>query len=97
MVKNIGKSTIDVLMINVIAPVLFAYGKIKKEEKYIDQSIEILQSLKSEKNKIIRSWKELGLASKTAADSQGLLELKLNYCDNFKCLQCAIGSNIMSK
>lgn len=97
MVKKIGKSTIEVIIINVIVPTLFAYGKIKKEEKYIDRAINILQILKSEKNKIIRNWNSLGINSKSAAHSQGLIELKQNYCDKFKCLQCTIGNRIMNK
>jgi hypothetical protein len=38
----------------------------------------------------------LGLPTATAADTQGLLELKKNYCAGKKCLDCAIGQALLT-
>ncbi len=32
----------------------------------------------------------------SAAFEQGLLELKNNYCDNFRCLECAVGKKLLT-
>jgi hypothetical protein len=34
---------------------------------------------------------------KSAAFEQGLLELKKNYCDTLRCLECAIGIAILTR
>ncbi|HTR30956.1 MAG TPA: DUF2851 family protein [Puia sp.] len=44
-----------------------------------------------ENNHVIRSWRELGIIARTAADTQALLELRKNYCLEKRCLDCAIG------
>ena len=33
----------------------------------------------------------------TALHSQGLLQLKNEYCNHFQCLQCAVGNSILNK
>ena len=48
-----------------------------------------------EKNNITKGFEALGLLNKTAYDSQALIQLKNNYCNQKKCLQCAIGNSIL--
>jgi hypothetical protein len=48
-----------------------------------------------EKNAITRKWQELGVSNKNAADSQALIELKQQYCDPKRCLECAIGNHLL--
>ncbi len=93
--KSIGESTIDIIIINIIAPLLFLYGSEKGEEKFKDQAISLLEKLKPEKNSIISKWADLGVKSKDAVTTQGLLQLKNQYCDQKKCLQCGIGLRIL--
>jgi hypothetical protein len=42
-------------------------------------------------------WRRLGVPVKNAAVSQALLELKKNYCNGRKCLDCAIGQRLLGQ
>ena len=97
MKKNTSIDFVDLLLINAIAPVLYHYGRSSGDEKCIDVAIKLLEAIGSEKNSVIDHWKELGISSKTAFDSQALIHLKNNYCNEFKCLSCKIGNEIMNK
>lgn len=94
--KTLGKSTLDIILINSIIPTLFLYGKIKNEQKYKQRAIDFLTEISPEKNSIINKWKNLGFNVQSAFDTQALLELKSNYCDNYRCLECPIGNYIMN-
>ena len=94
--KTLGKSTIHLLIINTIAPFLFAYGKRKAEDKYIDKALRLLEELPPEKNSQIRAWQKLGIQPESAYQTQALLQLKKKYCDPHRCLHCAIGNTIMT-
>ena len=93
--KSFGKDAIDLLLINVVAPFLFFYGKMRKEETVKDRALELLDNLKAEKNVITEGYQKLGLDIKNAARSQSLIQLKTEYCDKKQCVNCAIGVAIL--
>ena len=93
--KTIGKSAVDIILINTIVPFLFIYGKAKGIQDLQDRSISLLESLKSEKNSIITKWNDLGINASNAFDTQALIQLKNNYCNPKKCLNCPIGNYII--
>ena len=93
--KVLGKSTIDVLIINAIVPILFVYGKEIGNLSYVDNALSFLEKMKPEKNSIIKSWIESGIVVKAAYHSQSLLHLKSEYCDKYKCLECELGNRIL--
>jgi len=93
--KSMGEDAISLLLINMVAPFLFVYGKMKDEEAFINQSLHLLEQLPPEQNQIIMRWKQSGVNTKSAFDSQALLQLKNQYCANFLCLDCAIGHKIL--
>ena len=92
---GVGDSSIDNLMINTVIPILVSYGKDKDEQSFVDRGVSFLQQLQPESNKITKAWDGLGLAAKSAFDSQGLIELNNNFCLKRKCLSCTIGSAIL--
>ena len=93
--SHLGASMKDVLLINVVAPVLFAYGKYKDDETYCDKAFRLLETCKPEVNSIITGWKKMNIKPLNACDSQSLLQLKNEYCDKFRCLDCAVGHSIL--
>jgi hypothetical protein len=95
--KKTSSDMIDLLLINAVSPVLFLYGKLNDEELYIDKAIEILESVSPENNIIIKQWKSVGIPSKSAFDTQALIHLKNNYCNELRCLSCKIGHEVMGK
>ena len=94
-VKKLGRSSIENIIINTIVPFLFVYGRYKKEEEFVDRAFKLLQSCSAENNQILRNWKKLGIEADNAYESQGLIELKNEYCTHKKCLNCHIGVQLL--
>ena len=92
----IGKSSVDLILVNTIAPLLTAYAKYSGENSYLDKAVELLQSLKPEKNHIIRQWENLSVKPKDAFDSQSIIHLHNEFCLKKKCLSCKIGVNLLN-
>jgi len=88
--KNLGMQMSDTLLINAIVPIIFAYGHYHKEDQYKERALDWLSSIHAEKNGITRGFEDLGLVNKTAYDSQAFIQLKNEYCNQKKCLDCHI-------
>ncbi len=93
--KKLGAEAINSLIINTIVPFIFLYGKIKKEQDLQDKAINCLESLPPEKNNIIEEWHALGIKTAHAGRTQALLQLKNEYCDSRRCLECMVGTEIL--
>ena len=94
-VKKLTKSFIDLLIINTIVPLKFLYAKYQSKE--VNNDIQnIIQQLPSEKNSVVNKFNSLKQVSNSAFQSQALLQLKDEYCNKNKCLQCAIGNSLIS-
>lgn len=89
--KHISKQSINVLIINVAVPMLFAYGRYKGSDELCDRAFDLLDQLKVENNMVVRMWQQVGLTASSASDSQALIQLKKVYCDRKDCLRCRIG------
>ena len=96
-IPTLGKSSIENILINTVAPLLVAYGRHIDDQVFIDRAIEILHSLSTENNKITRLWMDIGYNVNSAFDSQGLIELYNNFCMKRRCLECTVGSQIIKE
>lgn len=96
-IKKLGKSSIDLLIINVVVPAVFYYGVIKSEEIYKERALNFLLEMKPESNSILTKWSSLGMNIDSAYASQALLGLKKDRCERFECLECPIGYEIMNR
>ena len=94
--KLIGSASLDILLINTVAPILFAYGKATGREELCDRAVELLFTIKAEQNHIVRMYTNAGINPQNAFDSQALIQLKKEYCDQKKCLYCGIGYALLS-
>ncbi len=93
--KKIGKTTIQSILINAIAPLLFYYGIQKDRDDIKQKAIGLLHNVPKENNVITRNWKDLGVTCDHAGDSQSLIQLKTEYCAVFRCLHCDIGHKLL--
>jgi hypothetical protein len=93
--KSISSSTVELIMINNVIPFLFVYGKLKGQPAYQEKAFALLDSIKPEFNSIVRKFGEFGIIPGNAGQSQALLELKTNFCDQKKCLECRIGLELI--
>lgn len=94
--KKLTKALIDLLIINTIVPIKYCFSKYKGNDDN-EAIFALASSIKSEENSIIKKFNQLAKVSQSAFDSQALLQLKSNYCDPNKCLQCAVGAAIITK
>ena len=78
-----------------IVPFLFTYAKIKDNIIYSEKAVALLEMLPSEKNSIINKWKVIYPKINSALESQAFIELKNNYCDKKRCLDCEIGNFLL--
>jgi Protein of unknown function (DUF2851) len=92
--KSLSKSFIDLLIINTIIPLQFAYAKSLGKE-ISEDLVTSLSQIAPEKNSIIDKFHYFGIKSLNAFDSQSLLELKKEYCNKSRCLHCAIGIDLI--
>lgn len=89
--KTLQKGTLDLLMINSVAPLLFAYGRQHLEEERCERAVDFLEHIPAEQNYITRSWNHSGIHANHAADSQALIHLRNHYCLTKNCLHCRFG------
>ncbi|MDR1699085.1 MAG: DUF2851 family protein [Prevotellaceae bacterium] len=94
---KLGKQTIDSLLINTVVPFLFAYGKVKNSDEWQEKAVSLLKEIPAEKNHIIKLWADLNIAAKNAFETQALLQLHKNYCEEKKCLHCAFGYQLLAE
>jgi hypothetical protein len=94
-IKELGESSINTIILNVVIPFLFVYGDKQNKEYLKNRSLEYLEQLPSEENSIIEKWQTLGVESRSAFESQALLQLKNKYCEQKKCLNCQIGVKLV--
>jgi predicted nucleic acid-binding protein len=93
--KHLGAASVDTILLNTVALFLFSYGRHLQQQYYISRSLKLLENIPGEQNSIMTDFANLGLKINTAFESQALLELKNNYCDYKKCLQCGVGIKIL--
>jgi len=92
--KALSKSFIDLLIINTIIPIQFAYAKSQGKE-ISEQLIALLNQVQPETNAIIDKFSSFGLKAQNAFETQALLQLKNEYCNKSRCLECAIGMELL--
>lgn len=93
---SLSKSFIDLLLINTIIPLQFAYAKSQGKE-VTEELIGLLNEVAPEKNAIIDKFSSFGIKSESAFETQSLLQLKNEYCNHSCCLECAIGMELLKK
>ncbi|MDE7402545.1 MAG: DUF2851 family protein [Muribaculaceae bacterium] len=78
----------ELLLINFIAPLLYAYGARSGNPEAAERGLTLWQQLRPENNTYIRQWHRAGIPAQNAMESQALLQLRREYCDRNRCLDC---------
>ena len=82
------------MIINTIIPIQFAYA-LNQGKENAEHLIHLLSNILPEKNTIIEKFTTFGIKSTNAFQTQSLLQLKNEYCNRKKCLQCSIGLELL--
>jgi hypothetical protein len=95
--KNSGSQATDIILINAVIPLIFVYGMIRDSLDIRERAICMLEKIGCEENAIIDEWKTAGINVESAFYSQSLIQLRNEYCKKRRCLQCTIGSKLISE
>lgn len=94
--RALGKSSVDMLIINVVAPLLMAYGEYVADDSLSARAVDILEHLPGENNRYTVDFIKAGVACPNAFVSQAMVQLHKNYCDVRKCLYCRLGHRLLA-
>ena len=89
-------SFIHLIIINGFIPFIWWYSIKINDLNLKNKVFEMLDLLPAEKNSILKKWKNIGVESKKAFDSQALLEIYNQFCINKRCLSCSVGNKILN-
>ncbi len=93
--KHLGKSSIQNIIINTIAPVQFLYASLQGTATQQERALQWLDTIPAERNNIISIWESCGWKPTNAGQSQAMIQLYNSYCTGKKCLSCAIGLRLL--
>jgi len=94
--KKTTPAFIDILIINTLVPIKFAYAKTKGQSVEEDL-VNLMLTLPQEVNSITTGFIKLRSIKKDALHSQALIQLKKTYCDQNRCLHCQIGNYLLNE
>ena len=92
---SLSRSSKEIILINVMAPFYFAYGSLTGEFDIAEKGLDLLRDINAERNGIITLWSNHGLKPENAFESQALIQLRRNYCDRSRCLECRLGHRLL--
>ena len=92
--KRLNKKFIHLIILNTVIPIKFCYAKYLGKDS-IEELIHLARSIPKEENSLIKGFKGIGFSATHAMHSQALIQLKTEYCDKNRCLQCGIGARIL--
>lgn len=95
-VRAMSEPMIDSLVINMVIPLLHAYGEAIDDDRRRELAIDMMQQIKGEDNVYTRLFDRLGIKCGDAYTSQALIQLRTQYCDSRKCLYCRIGHRLLA-
>lgn len=90
-VSQLSAERLNLIVINAVVPMLFAYGREMAKESYCDQAFDLIEICKAEKNAITKHWQQYGINADSAGRTQALIQQQREYCDKRQCLRCRFG------
>lgn len=94
--KSLTSSFVDLIIINTIVPFRFAYERSVGKDNP-EKLLDLLRSISPEKNAVIDKFRQFRVDVQSAYDTQSLLQLRNEYCAHKRCLQCAVGLELLKK
>lgn len=91
----LGDTAASLLIINTVVPFRFAHHRFFGNEHQMEETMELLEQLDFERNRLTRVYVHSPFPQQNAMDSQALLELWQHYCLPKRCLECALGERIV--
>lgn len=90
-----GDGSKEILIINCVAPLLFAYGRQQGNSQLEERALDLLNKLKFESNSVTARFRFFPVHPSSAYESQAFIELYNFYCMPRKCLSCQVGIDLV--
>jgi len=94
--RALSNSSIDIVLINTVAPLYYARGEITDDYAMTDRAIALLEDIRPERNSIVTLFTSAGIKCDDALTSQALIQLRRNYCEARKCIYCRLGHRLLA-
>jgi hypothetical protein len=94
--RALSSGSIDIVLINVVAPLYYARGEMTDDYTMTDRAIELLEDLRPERNSIVTMFHNAGIRCNNALTSQALIQLRRSYCEARKCIYCRLGHRLLA-
>ena len=94
--RALSSSSIDIVLINTVAPLYYARGEMTDDYGMTDRAIALLEDIRPEHNSIVTMFKAAGIKCDDALTSQALIQLRRNYCEPRKCIYCRLGHRLLA-
>jgi len=95
--KTVGEDMASGLVINMAVPMLHTAAIVQQDPSLAEKGMRWLDLMPAEDNRITRCFRDLDTGARSALGSQALLELKKEYCDRKRCLQCQVGRLLLDR
>lgn len=92
---RMGHLKSDLLGINLIAPMMFAYSTYTQNEAALNNAIHLQESIVAENNKYTKPWSMAGFEMRNAFESQALIQLSKEYCSRLRCEECPLSQQLI--
>jgi hypothetical protein len=93
--KILGKKSVERLIANVCAPMIYCYGKHHSSEEHLRRAIVIMEALPPEENVHTAMWTGAAMPPHNMLESQALVQLTTEYCHKKRCLHCAVARRVV--
>lgn len=88
--RRIGHNKSDMLGINLVAAIMYAYGGYTHSDGATGNLYELLENISAESNRYTIPWYSAGVEPTNAAQSQAFIQLSKEYCTHSRCEECPL-------
>lgn len=88
-VEGLQTSSLNLLILNGVIPVLYAYGQYRGNVALVGKAVDWLRSLPAENNRYTRLFQSQAFKLSNAAQSQAIMQL-MTLCERKDCLNCRL-------
>lgn len=89
-IKRLGNEKAHIIGINLVVVIQFLYGRLTGKCSIVDRALDLWERLPAEKNRYTTEWSSAGLSIHNAYESQAILQLSREYCEQKRCDNCPL-------
>lgn len=94
---RIGSFKSDILGINLVVPMIYAYGTYIESQTLVSRAMTLLHNIPAEDNRYTRLWSSHIPTPKSAVESQAFIQLSTVYCEMRRCDDCPLAKLLTFK